>query len=36
VDLFFDSTCEFQLALSDVIWAVAMMTCIILLDADES
>jgi hypothetical protein len=33
VDLFFDSTCEFQLALSDVIWAVAMMTCVILADA---
>jgi hypothetical protein len=36
MDLFFDSTCEFQLALSDVIWAVAMMTCVILLDADGS
>jgi hypothetical protein len=34
VDLFFDSTCEFQLALSDVIWAVAMMTCVVMLDAD--
>ncbi|HWR97545.1 MAG TPA: DUF3786 domain-containing protein [Candidatus Methanoperedens sp.] len=32
VDLFFDSTCEFQLALSDVIWAVAMMTCVLMVD----
>jgi hypothetical protein len=31
-DLFFDSTCEFQLALSDVIWAVAMMTCVVMID----
>jgi hypothetical protein len=32
VDIFFDSTCEFQLALSDVVWAVAMMTCVIMID----
>jgi hypothetical protein len=32
VDLFFDSTCEFQLSLSDVIWAVAMMTCVVMID----
>jgi hypothetical protein len=32
VDLFFDSTCEYQLALSDVIWAVAMMTCVVMID----
>ena len=32
VDLFFDSTCEFQLALSDVVWAVAMMTCVVMID----
>jgi len=32
VDLFFDSTCEFQLALSDVVWAVAMMTCVLMID----
>jgi len=32
VDLFFDSTCEFQLALSDVVWAVAMMSCIIMIE----
>jgi len=31
-DLFFDSTCEFQLVLSDVIWAVAMMTCVVMID----
>jgi hypothetical protein len=36
VDLFFDSTCEFQLALSDVVWAVAMMTCVLMIDADGS
>jgi hypothetical protein len=32
VDLFFDSTCEFQLALSDVVWAVAMMCCVVMID----
>jgi len=32
VDLFFDSTCEFQLALSDIVWAVAMMTCVVMID----
>jgi len=32
VDLFFDSTCEFQLALSDIVWSVAMMCCVVLLD----
>lgn len=32
VDLFFDSTCEHQLALSDIVWAVAMMSCIIMLE----
>lgn len=32
VDIFFDSTCEFQLALSDIIWAVAMMCCIVMID----
>jgi hypothetical protein len=31
-DIFFDSTCEFQLALSDIVWAVAMMTCVIMID----
>jgi hypothetical protein len=33
VDLYFDSTCEFQLGLSDVIWAVALLTCVVLLEA---
>ena len=32
VDIFFDSTCEFQLALSDIVWAVAMMCCIVMID----
>jgi hypothetical protein len=32
VDLFFDSTCEFQLALSDIVWAVAMMCSIVMLE----
>jgi len=31
-ELFFDSTCEFQLALSDVIWAVALMCSVIMLE----
>ena len=32
VDLFFDSTCEFHLGLSDIVWAVAMMICIVMID----
>ena len=32
VDLFFDSTCEFHLALSDIVWAVALMTCVVMID----
>lgn len=32
VDLFFDSTCELQLTLSDVIWAVAMMCSLVMLE----
>jgi hypothetical protein len=32
VDLFFDSTCEFQLSLSDIVWAVAMMCSIVMLE----
>jgi hypothetical protein len=33
VDIFFDSTCEFHLVLSDVVWAaVAMMACIVMID----
>lgn len=32
VDLFFDSTCAFHLVLSDVVWAVAMMTCVVMID----
>ncbi|MDA8084883.1 MAG: DUF3786 domain-containing protein [Nitrospiraceae bacterium] len=32
VDLFFDSTCEYQLALSDIVWAVAMICCVVMID----
>lgn len=32
VDLYLDSTCEFQLALSDIVWAVAMMCCVVMID----
>lgn len=32
VDLFFDSTCELQLTLSDVVWAVALMCCVVMLE----
>ena len=32
VDLFFDSTCEFQLSLSDTIWASALMCCVIMAE----
>jgi hypothetical protein len=32
VDLFFDSTCEYQLVLSDIVWAAAMMCCIIMTE----
>lgn len=31
VDLLFDSTCEIQLRLSDVIWAVSLMCCVTML-----
>lgn len=30
VDLFFDSTCEFQLSRSDTIWASALMSCVVM------
>lgn len=32
VDIFFDSTCEFQIVLSDIVWAVAMMCCVVMID----
>lgn len=32
VDLFFDSTCEFQIAGTDIIWAAAMMCSLIMVD----
>jgi hypothetical protein len=31
-NLFFDSTVDFQLALSDIVWSVAMMTSLIMLE----
>jgi hypothetical protein len=31
-DLFFDSTCECQLALSDIVWATAMMCLVVMLE----
>jgi hypothetical protein len=31
-ELFFDSTCEFQLALSDVIWAIAFVCSMVMLE----
>ncbi|MBI5211823.1 MAG: DUF3786 domain-containing protein [Nitrospirae bacterium] len=31
-DLLFDSTCEFQLALSDIVWAVAMMCSLVMFE----
>ncbi len=32
VDMFFDSTCEFQISLSDIVWAVAMMCALVMLE----
>jgi len=32
VDLFFDSTCDFQISLSDIVWAVAMMCALVMLE----
>jgi len=32
VDLFFDSTCELQLSLSDVVWAVSLICCVVMLE----
>ncbi len=32
VDLLFDSTCEFQISLSDIIWAIAMMCTLLMLE----
>lgn len=32
VSLFFDSTIDFQISLSDIVWSVAMMSALILLD----
>jgi hypothetical protein len=31
VDILFDSTCNFQLSLSDIVWAVAMMSAMVML-----
>ncbi len=32
VDLFFDSTCDFQITLSDIVWAVSMMCALVMLE----
>ncbi|MBC8412978.1 MAG: DUF3786 domain-containing protein [Nitrospira sp.] len=32
VDLFLDSTCDLQIALSDIVWAVAMMSALVMLE----
>ncbi|MEN8264737.1 MAG: DUF3786 domain-containing protein [Nitrospirota bacterium] len=32
VDLFFDSTCDFQITLSDIVWAVATMCTLVMLE----
>ncbi len=32
VDLFFDSTCDFQITLSDIVWAIATMCAIVMLE----
>ncbi|MGE5894213.1 MAG: hypothetical protein ACM34I_09180 [bacterium] len=32
VDLLFDSTCDIQISLSDIIWSVAIMTCLVMLE----
>jgi hypothetical protein len=32
VDLFFDSTVEFQLSRSDTIWASALMSCVVMAE----
>lgn len=32
VDLFFDSTCDLQISLSDIVWAVALMCALVMLD----
>ena len=32
VDLFFDSTIDFQISLSDIVWAVAIMTALVMLE----
>ncbi|MCK4911730.1 MAG: hypothetical protein KAR83_08800 [Thermodesulfovibrionales bacterium] len=32
VDLFFDSTIDFQISLSDIVWAVAIMSALVMLE----
>jgi hypothetical protein len=32
VDLFFDSTCDFQITLSDIVWAAATMCALVMLE----
>jgi len=31
MDLLFDSTCDLQISLSDIIWSIAMMFCLVML-----
>lgn len=35
VDLFFDSTCDLQISLSDIVWAVALMSSLVMLETGE-
>jgi hypothetical protein len=32
VDLLFDSTCDLQISLSDIVWSLAMFTCLVMLE----
>lgn len=33
VDLLFDSTCDLQISLSDIVWSLAMMTTLVMIEA---
>jgi hypothetical protein len=35
VDILFDSTCELQIDLSDIVWAMAMMAALVMLEVDN-
>ena len=34
-DLLFDSTCDLQISLSDIVWSLAMLTCLVMLEPLE-